>query len=71
MTMNLEHHLFLWRSSAWDRAECKKRDADDNPTEVWFFRKGKVILKYFVSYDSEGNWESIWTEKPKKETKKK
>lgn len=71
MSIDLSPFIFSWKRSAWDRAECRQKDDDGNPLEVWFFRKKKVILKVFVSYDSEGDWESTWTEIPKKETKKK
>lgn len=71
MSINLDPFIFQWKASAWDRAECKKKDSDGNPIEVWFFRKKKVILKVFVAYDDEGDWESTWVEKPQNERKKK
>lgn len=67
--MSLSHFLFDWRADSWDRAECKQRDSDGNPLEIWFIRKGKLILKFFISYDVNGNWASIYTEKPKPEPK--
>lgn len=71
MSFDLSPFIYLWRGCAWDHAKCVKRDDEGNPTEVWFLRKKKVILKYFVAYDDNGDWSEIWTEIPKTEKKKK
>lgn len=67
---SIDHFIYLWKDASYDRIECTKRDSDDNPTEIRYYRKGKVILKVFISYDDNGNWTSISSEKPKKSKKK-
>jgi len=67
--MSLDQFIYLWKGASWDRAECKQRDNDGNPLEIWFLREKKLVLKVFISYDKNGDWESIYTEKPKPEAK--
>lgn len=69
--MSIEPFMYLWKGAAYDRFECHERDDYGNPIQYRFYRKGKLILKIFVSYDDDGNFVSMWAEKPKKETKKK
>jgi len=65
----LSQFIFDYRGDAWDKAERVRKDAEGNPLEIWFYRKGKVILKLFLIYDDDGDWESLKVEKP--EAKKK
>lgn len=67
---SLAPFLFDWRGDSWDRAERKRKDAEGNPLEVWFYRRDQLILKLFIIYDDDGDWESLKTEKPKPEPKK-
>jgi hypothetical protein len=51
--------------------QCVDRDADGNPKHIKFFRKDKLILEVFVTYDSDGNWQMMWSKIPKTEKPKK
>lgn len=69
--MSIEQFICTWKATSYDTVTCQSRDAYGNPLEVWFYRKGKVILKLYIIYDANGEWQSITTVQPKQEQKPK
>lgn len=69
--MSIEQFICSWKATSYDTVVCQSRDSYGNPLQVWFYRKGKIILKLYIIYDANGEWQSITTEQPKQEQKPK
>jgi len=69
--VSIEQFICTWKATSYDTVVCQSRDSYGNPLEVWFYRKGKVILKLYIIYDANGEWQSITTVQPKQEQKPK
>ena len=65
--MSIEQFICNWKATSYDKVVCQSRDSYGNPLQVWFYRKGKIILKLYIIYDENGEWDTITTEQPKTE----
>lgn len=43
----------------YDRIEAAQKDAQGNPTELRYYKKGKRVLTVYVTYDADGDFASF------------
>jgi len=54
----------------YDNIEVASKDAQGNPTELRYFKDGKRVLRVYVTYDSNGDFQNLHTKAEKGEKEK-